>query len=198
MFNWEGFLFGAFVVVPVAMTFIAVFLALITLAEKLYETHTVLVVYSLVIGSILGFTTNAKADDLTLRYSVNAIGAPADVMGLSLGHTFDSGFLQYKLEGGFTSDRRVSNLTGFGLASVGVVPTAGNFFMSFHQGFALLTNPDGLILSGHFQFVEDLGVGFRGNNNTAIVLGARHYSNAGLIQPNVGRDTMYLEIRIPQ
>lgn len=146
---------------------------------------------------LLGFTT-AKADDLTLRYSVNAIGAPADVMGLSLGHTFDSGFLQYKLEGGFTSDRRVSNLTGFGLASVGVVPTAGNFFMSFHQGFALLTNPDGLILSGHFQFVEDLGVGFRGNNNTAIVLGARHYSNAGLIQPNVGRDTMYLEIRIPQ
>lgn len=193
MFNWSA-----------SLLFISIILSSIAFAYFMDSLRSVKLQVAVAIATVLGaaiflgFAAKAKADDLTLRYSVNAIGAPADVMGLSLGHTFDSGFLQYKLEGGFTNDRRVSNLTGFGLASVGIVPTAGNFFMSFHQGFALLTNPDGLILSGHFQFVEDLGVGFRGNNNTAIVFGARHYSNAGIQQPNVGRDTVYLEVRIPQ
>lgn len=197
MFNWIPLISILCILGFIAYTWITLHFFFIKFNGSFVGVFLWLTSVFIPIGIIAGFGT-AKADDLTLRYSVNAIGAPADVMGLSLGHTFDSGFLQYKLEGGFTNDRRVSNLTGFGLASVGIVPTAGNFFMSFHQGFALLTNPDGLILSGHFQFVEDLGVGFRGNNNTAIVFGARHYSNAGIQQPNVGRDTVYLEVRIPQ
>lgn len=193
MFNWSA-----------SLLFISIILSSIAFAYFMDSLRSVKLQVAVAIATVLGaaiflgFAAKAKADDLTLRYSVNAIGAPADVMGLSLGHTFDSGFLQYKLEGGFTNDRRVSNLTGFGLASVGIVPTAGNFFMSFHQGFALLTNPDGHYNSGVFQFAEDLGVGFRGTNNTAVVIGLRHLSNAGLMSENYGRDTMYLEVRLPQ
>jgi hypothetical protein len=197
MFNWIPLISILCILGFIAYTWITLHFFFIKFNGSFVGVFLWLTSVFIPIGIIAGFGT-AKADDLTLRYSVNAIGAPADVMGLSLGHTFDSGFLQYKLEGGFTNDRRVSNLTGFGLASVGIVPTAGNFFMSFHQGFALLTNPDGHYNSGVFQFAEDLGVGFRGTNNTAIVLGLRHLSNAGLMSENYGRDTLYIEVRIPQ
>jgi len=160
-----------------------------------------------VVGSILFislilttmFTLSAKADDIAIRYSVNAIGSPSDVKYVSIGHTFDHYFLEGKLEAGLLLDQRVKkSSTGVGIASLGVAPKAGNFFMSFHQGIALLSNPDDIYLSGNLQFTEDLGVGFRGSNGTAIVLGYRHMSNAGIVNPNLGKDMFYLETRLPQ
>lgn len=43
------------------------------------------------------------------------------------------------------------------------------------------------LLGSNFQFTEELAVGFKN-----VSLGYKHFSNAGIIRPNIGRDYLFL------
>lgn len=61
-------------------------------------------------------------------------------------------------------------------------------------GLSGITNPDSY-LGGYFpQFNEELYVGGRDKNGNGIGVKYEHISSAGIIQPNVGRDFLILEI----
>jgi hypothetical protein len=67
----------------------------------------------------------------------------------------------------------------------------------FMFGPAYLGNPDDNKLSGHLQFHLTGGIGIKDTKNYGLSLLWNHFSNAGIKQPNLGRDMITLQITIP-
>lgn len=64
-------------------------------------------------------------------------------------------------------------------------------------GPAIVTNPD-IYLGGNFpQFTEDFFVGVRGRTGTSLGAKYKHFSSAGLVMPNIGRDFLGVEVSLP-
>lgn len=65
-------------------------------------------------------------------------------------------------------------------------------FASVMFGPALIQTPDNK-LSGHFQFHPTFGIGIKNTDNYALSFMWQHFSNAGIILPNAGRDLLTLQ-----
>lgn len=61
-------------------------------------------------------------------------------------------------------------------------------------GAGLISHPD-QYNGGRFQFVHEARLDFSGTNDTGIYLGVKHISNAGIAQPNFGRDHITFGVR---
>lgn len=85
----------------------------------------------------------------------------------------------------------IGSLQG-GLEVVG----SGGAFAQFFFGPALISQDDAK-LAGTFQFHLTGGVGVRNNDGYGIGISWQHFSNAGIQQPNLGRDLLTLQVTIP-
>lgn len=149
--------------------------------------------------ALMFMSTHAVAGEGTLfKYFVSAAEDRIANKGLSVGYQSEHGWLQTKLEGGFWADTRPgTRSSAFGFAGIGVEPQSGPIYLNFFQSIGGITHTDNQ-LGGNFQFMEEFGIGFRDPVNlTAIGFFYRHISNAGLVQPNRGRDYLGIQIMIP-
>jgi hypothetical protein len=105
--------------------------------------------------------------------------------------------ISYQYEAGGWIDRAGNGRknSGYGAFQMGV--EAGDTTIArVMAGPALITTPDSY-LGGAFQFTEDFFIGIRGNSRNTVGIKYKHFSSAGLEQPNVGRDYLGAEISIP-
>jgi hypothetical protein len=98
---------------------------------------------------------------------------------------------------GLITDSNVGRASS-GILSLSTGPRTrlGPFYAECLWGVGYLTHPDGSRLSGHLQFVNDVSVGLVGENGATFGLSFRHISNAGISQPNIGRDFLTLRVGI--
>ena len=106
--------------------------------------------------------------------------------------------LEQKWEAGMWSDTHGDGRksSGFGGWSIGIEPKLGTFYIHSFWGLIGITHTDSM-LSTNFQFMQDIGVGLRDARGISIGLGYKHISNAGIQQPNKGRDFFFAQLQIP-
>lgn len=134
------------------------------------------------------------------KYMVSATGEASSQKGLSFGRQSEWSIFETKTEGGFWVDntgRQGAEGSTFLSYSVGIEPRWGALYLNVFQGVAVLSNKD-TVLGGHFQFVEDVGLGIRDQEKgTAVGVFYKHISSAGIYKPNVGRDFLGVQVMIP-
>lgn len=105
-------------------------------------------------------------------------------------------YLKYQFEfGGWNSNGYNSNASLYSAYQVGY-RTNSSFYVHFFTGAAAISNPDGR-LSSVFEFKHDLGIGFKNSKNMGIGFDYSHVSNAGISEPNLGRDFVQLRVELP-
>jgi hypothetical protein len=139
-----------------------------------------------------------SAEGTQFKYFVNANGNAHETKGLSLAYQSEFMFFRTKLDGGMWWDSREGGKpSAFGFAGLGVEPQYGPIYVNFFQSVGLISHTD-QYLGGHFQFMEEIGLGFRDlKEGTSVGLFYRHISNAGLTQINKGRDYIGIQVMIP-
>lgn len=98
----------------------------------------------------------------------------------------------YRLEMGAWTPNQAGQQSAF-LGGFGIGVTEGNldtFHMQVYLGVVALSRGDNL-LSAPFNFTQEFGVGY-----DQFGFGIKHISNAGLYQPNIGRDFIYFNYRL--
>lgn len=124
----------------------------------------------------------------------------ADIKLISLGYQGELFLIDQKFEFGGWADNTGhtgSKNGGFGSWSIGLDPRLSiPFYINWFSGVALITSPDAL-LGSCFQFTHDFGVGFRDNRGVSLGFYYKHFSNAGIVQPNRGRDFFGTQLQIP-
>lgn len=108
------------------------------------------------------------------------------------------GIFDYQLEAGAFQDAGNSvGIVGFGGASVGIsVKSTSGVYAKVFAGPSLITNTDDR-LSSILEFNDDIELGIRDSRNVCLGLDFKHFSNAGLFPPNIGRDFLLLKVQIP-
>ncbi len=107
-----------------------------------------------------------------------------------------NGEIQVKGEAGFYLDyENERHATFFGSASGGYeLQTKNGTFVSAFIGPAAISQKDRK-LGSHLQFAIDFGVGVKMDSGKALGLHFKHLSNAGIWQPNIGRDLLAVEMQ---
>ncbi len=122
---------------------------------------------------------------------------PFERMG-SLGVQYGSSWV-VRASGGYwmaTADGDKSSLYGSMQGGLQVWGEGGTY-ANMLFGPALISNPDDYHNSGIFQFNLSAAVGIKSVNAYGITVEWRHWSNAGMIMPNAGRDILTACILIP-
>lgn len=106
------------------------------------------------------------------------------------------GELQFKAETGFYLDyENETKMTGFASASGGYELTASDGkYVSAFLGPAAITQKDRK-LGSLYQFQIDFGIGLKMDSGKALGLRFIHLSNAGVVQPNIGRDILAVGVQ---
>lgn len=146
----------------------------------------------------------AYGGEFQLRYGVGIFlpdaKHPAEVKNFSIAHQQEFAMLGVqKTELGFWADSRKDqgrSDSAYGSYSVGLRVNPEPLYIEALWGVALISTPD-VFLSGHFQFTQDLGIGFKDHYGRAIGVSYKHLSNAGIMLPNKGRDMFLIQIGIP-
>jgi hypothetical protein len=106
--------------------------------------------------------------------------------------------LSYQLEAGYFNDiggggRKSSAWFG---TSIGIEVNAYPLTLRQMIGPAVLTNTD-VYLGGPFQFNNDIYVGLKDKSERSIGVTYKHFSSAGIYQPNIGRDLILIQVGLP-
>lgn len=143
----------------------------------------------------------ARADEHSFRMGMGIINGErtGEVKTFSVRqeeHQFYGVYSAY--EGGLWTDTGRAagrKASAFGLGQVGIKPgPETGLYGSAFLGVAGITHPDSQ-LGGHFQFVENIGIGVR-DGRGFIGCDYRHFSSAGLSKPNKGRDFLVFTIGV--
>ncbi len=149
-----------------------------------------LVTFYLVLLALLLCAQHALANSISIRGGPSIQDGKPDGSAKYLGVRQESpagvGYVATEF-GGWADSQVGHKSSAIAKAQVGVNPGSrvGVYGKAF-LGIAVITGTDEL-LGGHFQFVEDIGVGVR-DHDTFVELTYSHISSAGLSSPNKGRD----------
>ncbi len=143
------------------------------------------------------------AEHMFLRYQGNAFGQMDHVQAVSVGIEFyhtqkeSTKWLKYKFEAMTIDDRRKN---GSDQDYISFGPGAELLFLKFYlTGFVsggFLTRKDGY-LGGPFQFSEDVGFGYKSEDNIRFGINYKHISSLGVYRPNRGKDLIGIGFSIP-
>lgn len=108
------------------------------------------------------------------------------------------GVFDYQLELGTFVDNSKPNdwQTVWGAAQIGLSIVNPGYYIKVFSGPAYVSKTDDH-LSTPFEFTEDLEIGFVDKRGVGIGFGYKHFSNAGIQQPNLGRDFLFFKVMLP-
>jgi len=153
---------------------------------------------------LLLISSTCFAGDLGINYGLGLDGPEiTDVKFFSASYKepWVNDIIYYKGEIGFWADSKSNGLTrnssAFGSGSVGVEIRNETFYVSDYFGLAGITATDNYT-SSPYEFQTDLGLGFK-DSKTKAMIGAefKHFSNAGIVGPNLGRDFITIKVQVP-
>lgn len=75
----------------------------------------------------------------------------------------------------------------------GAEPHSKTFYGTYKLGPAIISHPDAL-LGSNIQIAHELGFGIKDARGVRVGIVLKHFSNAGIVKPNLGRDFMGLRI----
>lgn len=100
----------------------------------------------------------------------------------------------YKAESEIRNGYKTSTHSSLFLESlIGVEPKSEHFYINYKLGPAIITHTDAL-LGSNVQFAHEIGIGMRDSKEVRVGLVIKHFSNAGIVRPNKGRD--FIGVRI--
>jgi hypothetical protein len=156
----------------------------------------------LLVLAFLSLPIQSRADSGSFRYGLG-FGAPdqnspgeVKIFAFAYERNLKSPWVA-QAEGGVIADMRQDRgrkSTLITSLSFGPRMQLGMFQTRFLWGPALISHPDSA-LGSHFQFNHDLLVGLQ-SLTSALTLGYKHVSNAGIKLPNRGRDFVTLRAEI--
>ena len=163
---------------------------------------------ALVLSVFLGILTATQAlagGDFTFKYGLG-FGLPQQ-KGVAEVKLFEVGYqrpltsvLHHKFGLGLWADTRTGDgkrkSAGYTSYSLGVRVEPGPFYLESYWGVALITGTDSL-LSTLFEFTGDLAVGARDSKGRFLGVSYKHFSNAGIKNPNRGRDFFLVNVGFP-
>lgn len=76
---------------------------------------------------------------------------------------------------------------------MGVMPRCEHGYITYKAGPAIITHTD-VLLGSNIQIAHELGIGIRDSRDVRIGLVLKHFSNAGIVKPNQGRDFIGLRV----
>jgi hypothetical protein len=122
---------------------------------------------------------------------------PADVKLITIGRKYEFFLLDYKLEvGGWSDSTGRTRSSGMGSFELGLEPRFRNWYACWFSGIGGITNRDES-LGSFYQFFHSAGIGVKDYRGVGLGLHYKHISNAGIVQPNQGRDFLGVELRMP-
>jgi len=160
--------------------------------------------YIAIITVLLSNAVFAYAGDLLISAGVgqnilDRNGIPFERVG-SIGYCYGLGpDLFIKPEAGYFGALAGDGLSSGWITSVIGVKATSQVGPQLHIGLgpSYLTTPDNIKLSGHFQFTLEGGIGMvDSTGKVSIGLSWHHISDAGIEQPNLGRDFIMVELGI--
>lgn len=151
--------------------------------------------------AVLLITSNSHADDYAsamLGVFNSGKSGLSETKFVNVGHRESTNFgLSYQYEGGgwFDTAHNGRKTSGYIAGQAGV--EAGDTVVArVMTGPAIISSPDSY-LGGYFQFTEDFAIGIKGSNGNTVYIMYKHFSSAGLEQPNTGRDFAGVSVSIP-
>lgn len=115
---------------------------------------------------------------------------------ISLGLTDDfNGLIKDRIEIGYWKDPYNSS-SFYTTYQLGLSAKNEIVYAEFFTGPSLITQPD-YRLSTPFEFKHDIGIGVLGKDKVGIGINYSHLSNAGIREPNLGRDSLQLKLTLP-
>lgn len=144
--------------------------------------------------------TAARANEqLDLKYGLGVFTEDAKpglvkYFGLSYTNDFMYKPLSQRAELGVWADANSArSSSGIFSYMLGLQVKPSIFYLESFWGMAMITNTDAR-LSTNFQFAHDLGVGLKDNQGRYLGVTWKHISNAGIQQPNQGRDFILIQV----
>ena len=126
----------------------------------------------------------AYAGEIEFRTGVGLNRASTSAL-YSVGYVrrFDKHYMS-RLDMGYWSDSKLGHKSStYASLSVGrMIGNRNGLYASIYMGVAFISHPD-ILLSTNFQFTEEVALGYR---DAEIIF--KHFSNAGIKKPNLGRD----------
>ena len=104
--------------------------------------------------------------------------------------------ISYNINGGYFGDKATDLNAGYVCAQFGAALHPFDWmFVENYFGPCYFSKTDDVSLSGHVQFATNIGAGWRDpGTGSEIGLNWKHFSNAGLSKPNIGRDLLMLSV----
>ncbi len=97
----------------------------------------------------------------------------------------------FQMKGGELQEKARSS--AFVEALFGVEPKSDHFYMSYKLGPAFITNTDAL-LGSNVQCGHEFGFGMRDVRDVRVGIVIKHFSNAGIVRPNLGRNFLGMRL----
>lgn len=146
-------------------------------------------------------STTCVADETFLGFGVgvfdSAKHSPAEVRMLSGGIRQEVyRGVYYQAQAGLWADSSGDpKRTGSGFGSLGIGMLVDLHPVEIRSGWSLvgITSPDSY-LGGPFQFMGELYLGVRDSHENGIGVGYGHISSCGIYTPNIGRDTISIQL----
>lgn len=100
-------------------------------------------------------------------------------------------------EAGMMFDKRSGDHSSQWLAyKIGLEPRYRMWYTHYMIGPAYVTASDAR-LGSNFQITHEVGVGFKDERRVRLGIDYRHFSNAGIIRPNQGKDFIGFQMEVP-
>lgn len=152
--------------------------------------------------SLLLLASSALAADLDATVSIgmgkSVLNHKAFERVGSLGVKYGGSTWKLQANGGYwlaLNEGEKASLFSSLQGGIEVVGKSGTF-ASVMFGPAWIQNPDSK-LSGNFQFHPTFGFGIKNEGGYTLAFVWQHFSNAGIVLPNMGRDLLTLQAAFP-
>lgn len=145
------------------------------------------------LGFMAAFSSKCNAYELGIKYGLETTDqvTAKEVKFVSLEYQNDIAFIfRHKLAAGAWFDQNTDlnqSSSNFVAYSMGIKVEPGIFYLENLFGISLISRTDAL-LSTNFEFTEELGVGVQDEYGRYIGASFKHFSNAGIQLPNIGRN----------
>lgn len=155
----------------------------------------------LFIALSVAYCTDAQAYELGLKYGLETTDqvTAKEVKFVSLEYQNDIAFIfRHKLAAGAWFDQNTDlnqSSSNFVAYSMGIKVQPGPLYLENLFGISMISRTDAL-LSTNFEFTEELGVGLQDEYGRYIGFSFKHFSNAGIQLPNIGRNFVLISTGI--